>query len=274
MTWPQSELPLDVAGCHALIRQLQSELAGYQETVAAQQETIDALAAENKLLKRSLFGSRRERFTEDPAQGLLFDFKTLGPTSAEQATDEPEVPPSKPKRTSKGRQRRVLPDFMPREEERHHLKDSEIPESMRDNPLARRFFKHVGERIEIIPAQLKVVDQLQEVIVLDQPDETSTIIAAQRPPTLIQSFVGPSVLAYLTVSRFADHLPYYRLENILGRSGLRIDRSTQWRWMHRVAQGISPLVELMWKRTLLSQVIAMDDTPVYLLVVLCTLIYG
>lgn len=290
MTWPQSELPRDIDGCHALIRQLQSELAAaaeqlsqsqaeaqdaaagkahceaqlaeYQETVATQQETIDALAAEIKLLKRCLFGSRRERFTEDPAQGLLFGLDGVEPASPpEQAKDAPE-PPSKPKRTSKGRQRRVLPDFLPREEERIHLDEAQIPESMRNNPLARRFFKKVGERIELIPAVLKVVEQLQEVIVLDQPDETSKIIAAQRPPTLIHAFVGPSVLAYLTVSRFADHLPYYRLENILGRSGLRIDRSTQWRWMHRLAQGVTPLVQLMWTRALLSQVIAMDETPV------------
>jgi hypothetical protein len=79
---------------------------------------------------------------------------------------------------------------------------------------------------------------------------------------LIQSFAGTSVLAYLTVSRFADHLPYYRLENILGRSGLHIDRSTQWRWMRRLAHGVTPLVDLMWQRVRQSQIIAMDETPV------------
>ena len=52
------------------------------------------------------------------------------------------------------------------------------------------------------------------------------------------------------------------MENILGRSGLRIDRSTQWRWMRRLAVGVTPLVDLMWQRVLQSQVIAMDETPV------------
>ena len=43
--------------------------------------------------------------------------------------------------------------------------------------------------------QLKVVEQLQEVIALDQPDVTTTMIAARRPATLIQSFAGPSLWA-------------------------------------------------------------------------------
>ena len=114
----------------------------------------------------------------------------------------------------------------------------------------------------MIPLQLKVIEEYQEVIALDRPDATTTMIAAQRPPALIRSFAGTSLLAYLTVSRFADHLPYYRQENILGRSGLYIDRSTQWRWMRRLAKGVTPLVDLMWDRARHSLVIAMDETPV------------
>ena len=110
--------------------------------------------------------------------------------------------------------------------------------------------------------QFKVIEQYQEMFILDQPDETTKVIAARRPPTLIQSFAGVSLLSYLTVCRFADHLPYYRLEDILGRSGLFIDRSTQWRWMHRLAIGVTPLVDLMWTRVLQGHIIAMDETPV------------
>jgi transposase len=276
MTSP-SELPNDLAGCHALIEQqradlqaakgrvahLEAQLAEHKQTITDQQQTITNLAADNKLLKRSLFGSRRERY-EDPAQGVLFDVKLLKQEAAQGQGDKEGKQSTKRrrKRTSKGRQRRVFPDFLAREEERHPLNEEDIPEEMRNNPNVRRFFKKVGEQLELIPMQLKVVEQYQEVLVLDQPDETTTMISATRPPSLIRSFAGPSVLAYLTVSRFADHLPYYRMENILGRSGFRIDRSTQWRWMRRLAAGITPLVTLMWQRVLQSQVIAMDETPV------------
>lgn len=291
MTSLRPELPDDIKSCHALIEQLRAELhaaqdqiaklqsaaaelqdtaaqiaqleellARHQETISEQEQTIENLAADNALLKRSLFGSRRERYVEDPSQTLLFE--ATSPDSPQ--PDEVEEPPAedKKKRTSKGRQPRVFPDFLPREEQRHYLDPEDIPEEMRDNPNTRRFFKKVGETLEMIPMQLKVVEELQEVIALDQPDETTTMAAARRPVPLIQSFAGPSLWAFLTVSRFADHLPYYRLEDILGRSGFRIDRSTQWRWMRGLARGVKPLVDLMWKRALQSAVLGVDETPV------------
>jgi transposase len=285
MTSPGPELPRDIESCHALIGQLREKLqaatqqhgceareavarighleallAEHQETISDQQQTIDNLTADNKLLKRALFGTRRERYT-DPAQTFLFD--TTTPESPE--PDEENEPPKKKKkkkRTSRGRRPRVFPDFLPREEEKHYLKPEDIPEELRDNPDVRRFFKKVGETLEIIPMQFKVIEQLQEVIALDRPDETTTMVAAKRPAPLIQSFAGPSLWAYLTVSRFADHLPYYRLEDILGRSGFRIDRSTQWRWMRGLARGVTPLVDLMWERARQSDVLGMDETPV------------
>lgn len=239
---------------------LETLVAQYQETIADQQQTIDNLSADNALLKRSLFGCRRERYTDHPAQGLLFDATTLD--TPEQKAEQEAPPKEKKKRTSNGRQRRVFPELLPREEQRRYLKPEDIPEAMRDNPDVRRFFKKVGETLELIPMQLKVVEQFQEVIVLDHPDETTTMVAAPRPEPLIHSFAGPSLWAYLTVSRFADHLPYYRLEDILGRGGFRIDRSTQWRWMRGLAQGVTPLVDLMWELTLQSAVLGMDETPV------------
>jgi len=273
MTSPGAELPDDLQSCQALVEQLRAELsaaveqiahleglvARHQETIADQEQALENLAADNALLKRSLFGSRRERFADDPAQTLLFE--AAPPLESSQPDAQSPAEPKK-KRTSKGRQVRVFPDFLPRQEQRHYLNPEDIPEELRDNPSARRFFKKVGETLELIPMQLRVIEQFQEVIALDLPDETTRIVSAKRPVPLIQSFAGPSLWAYLTVSRFADHLPYYRLEDILGRSGFRIDRSTQWRWMRGLAGGVTPLVELMWERALLSAVLGMDETPV------------
>ncbi|MFO0816379.1 MAG: IS66 family transposase [Pirellulales bacterium] len=151
---------------------------------------------------------------------------------------------------------------MPREQRLIYLKPEEIPVEMRDNPRARRFFKQIGELLEVIPMQFKVIEQYLEVIVLDREDEQSVVATAPRPVCLIKSFASPSLLAYLTVSRFADHLPYYRLEDITGRAGYRIERSTQWRWMREVAQGVTRLVDLMWHCIRQSTVLHVDETYV------------
>ncbi|MFO0816374.1 MAG: hypothetical protein U1A77_00450 [Pirellulales bacterium] len=70
---------------------------------------------------------------------------------------------------------------MPREQRLIYLKPEEIPVEMRDNPRARRFFKQIGELLEVIPMQFKVIEQYLEVIVLDREDEQSVVATAHAP---------------------------------------------------------------------------------------------
>jgi hypothetical protein len=65
----------------------------------------------------------------------------------------------------------------------------------------------------------------------------------------------------LAASRFADHLPYYREEDIIRRSRLSIPRSTQWRWMRKLARALSPWVEFIRQRLLTCEVLGIDETP-------------
>jgi transposase len=287
------ELPDDLQSCHELIKQLRRDLQTaterntqlesaaaeaheattritfLEDLVAEQQQTIHGLErkigtlnGDIRLLQRALYGSRRERYI-DPSQQFLFNLKLIEQPSPQDGQEPP--PPGERRRTSRGRRPRVFPEFLPREEKHHRLQPEDIPPELRDHPDARRFFKKVGESLEIIPMQMKVIEHLQEVIALDQPDATTLVISANRPQPLIRSFAGPSLWAWLTVSRFGDHLPYYRLEDILGRSGFRIDRSTQWRWMRGLAEGATPLVDLMWDLARQSSVLGMDETPVRVL---------
>lgn len=129
-----------------------------------------------------------------------------------------------------------------------------------------RFFKKTREELEFEPASLHVVEHYQEVVAKNDHDTGETTMAsASKPARLIDAYTGPGFWAYLTASRFADHLPYYRQEDILSRYGFRICRSTQWRWMHGLAEGVTGLVEMMRQRTLESQVLSVDETPVTML---------
>jgi transposase len=262
----RSELPQDIESCHALIVRLEEERRQQAETIREQQETIDRLTADLALLKRAMFGSRRERFVDDPRQGYLFEPREPGQKSdsADDETEDEEPAPS-PRRTSKGRGRRVFPEFLPRKTVRHELKEEEIPEELRNDPGAKRFFKKTSEQLEIEPASAFVIEHYQEVIVQEDDVGETTMVTAPKPPQLIDAYTGPGFWAYLTASRFADHLPYYRLEDILSRQGFRIGRSTQWRWMFALAQGVKPLVDLMRSLALQSRVLGVDETPVKML---------
>ncbi|MFO0905991.1 MAG: IS66 family transposase [Pirellulales bacterium] len=224
-------------------------------------QTIQQLSADQALLKRWRFGTRSERVVDDESQMLLFSTLEL-PEAATAA--EPTVAPDAARHVAgvpaAVGDRACFPNCC-RERREFRLLPEEIPRSYGTIP-ARRFLKKIGEMLEVVPMQFKVIEQFQEVIVLDQQDQSTTSVQRARPKELIKSFASPSLLAYLTIGRFADHLPYYRLEDVTGRHGYRIDRGTQWRWMRGLAQGVTRLTDLMWMRARQSAVLNVDETYV------------
>jgi hypothetical protein len=176
-----SELPENIEACHALIDE--------------QQATIDRLSADMALLKRALFGSRRERFrSDDPDQQYLFESEEV---KAEEAAPTPntEEEETKSRRKSKGRGRRVFPESLPRKAVRHELNEEDIPEDLRDDPTAKRFFKKTSEELEFVPPSVYVIEHFQEVIVWDEESGETTMVTAGRPPQLIDAYTGPGFWA-------------------------------------------------------------------------------
>jgi hypothetical protein len=146
------------------------------------------------------------------------------------------------------------------------LSDEDIPEHLRGREDVRRFLKLAGEWIESEPASMYVVQEYVEVLAADSEDATETnMLAASRTPRILDCFVGPALLAGLAVDHFADHLPYYREEERLLRQGVSIPRSTICRWMIRLAEPLSRLVDPMRQAALQSSVICVDETPVKML---------
>jgi transposase len=237
--------------------------AELQETIVKQQALLESLQREIALLKRSAYGHRRERF-DDSNQGLLFESETVEDKKPDDQPEDPGEENSK-KRTSRGRVRRVIPETLPRVRRERPLSEDEIPEHLRGK-AARRFFKKAGEWVEYQPPRLVVIEEFVETLAVDNQDATETeLVSAKQAPRILRSFAGPSLLAGIAVNRFADHQPYYRLEEILQRSGLVIDRATQCRWMDRLADNLDPLVSLMQVRVLQSSLVQADETSVKLL---------
>ena len=158
------------------------------------------------------------------------------------------------RRTSKGRQKRVIDASIPREKVLHRLDERNVPPELWNNPRAKRFFRFVREEVELQEARVRVLEHYEEVIALeDEATGECRLVAASAPEPLIERcYVGVAFLAYLAASRFADHIPYYREEDILARVGFSIHRATQWRWMRALAGIVLPLVELMRERTMQS----------------------
>jgi transposase len=89
------------------------------------------------------------------------------------------------------------------------------------------------------------------------------VIAAPKPATPIaKGLPGAGLLAHLIVSKYVDHLPLYRMEDVYGRQGLFLSRSTLCDWLTACGKLLGPLYDRLVHWTLQSRALHTDDTPV------------
>jgi transposase len=89
------------------------------------------------------------------------------------------------------------------------------------------------------------------------------VVAPEGPLRPLSGCIaGAGVLAEVVVSKFAEHMPLYRFEDISTRYGLYLPRSTLCDWVRNVANLLKPLYELEKELVQTSPVIWTDDTHV------------
>jgi hypothetical protein len=70
------------------------------------------------------------------------------------------------------------------------------------------------------------------------------------------------LLTWVVVSKYLDHLPLYRLEQIAARDGVTLSRSTLAEWVGRIGVTLQPLADRLASLLLERQVLHADETPV------------
>lgn len=89
---------------------------------------------------------------------------------------------------------------------------------------------------------------------------------APSVPEIVEGGIAASgLLAHTAISRFVDHLPYYRQERINARSRVHTPRSTLAAGMGQVGAALEPLYDLHKHFVLDCPVLHADETPVALL---------
>ena len=79
------------------------------------------------------------------------------------------------------------------------------------------------------------------------------------------SMASSSLLSYIAVSKFVDHLPLYRLEQKFKRISVDLPRETMARWMIKTTGLLTPLYNLMEEDLLGGGFLQMDETTVQVL---------
>ena len=70
------------------------------------------------------------------------------------------------------------------------------------------------------------------------------------------------MLAYVAVSKYCDHLPLHRLEQIFKRHGVEISRSTMCDWIKQIAETCKPIYKRLCELVKESYLIHADETRV------------
>jgi transposase len=241
-----------------LERVLDQTAADYDQLKEKHAELTETLA----LLRRYIFGQRRERFIDDPGQGHLFDIPEI--------LDEPEPAPSpSPNDTAAQRSRAARPPRRTRLDHLPHIRiPHDVPEAEKTCSCCGGPKTRIGEdesrELDFIPARLEV-----KVHILPKyacPKCRDGVASPPVPPKPIPGGIaGAGLVSFVIVSKFADHLPLYRLEDILTRYGVYLSRSTLCDWVRNASLVLKPLAELQKTLVLQSPILWTDDTWVTVL---------
>lgn len=241
---------------------LKEMMASLMAAYKKEQALVAHLQHQLELHLRHRFGRRSE--TIDWENGLFP--KTVIEAMLAAVRDTGKIPPVKEvihyereKPEKKGHGRQALPDHLPRVREEVDLPEDQKTCSVCNEPKVR-IREEVSEQLEYVPASLFVKQIVRPVYACPQKHEVTT---AEKPSSPIEKgLAGPGLLAQVAISKYSDHLPLNRQEDILSRHGVHIPRSTQCGWMQQIATLLSPLHQWMRSVVLDAKVIHTDDTPI------------
>lgn len=240
------DLPDDPDTLRRMVRELLA-------TLSAQRRELDQVRARLDQLLRRLYGPKSERVSATPSL-----FADPPPADTAVALAPPPDPPPVP--AKRGHGRRVLPRDLPR-----HRVESDLPDAEKLCPSCRtpraKIGEEVSERLDYKPSSLFVVECVRPKYAC-RGCHGEVVVTPLPPEPLPRSLAAPGLLAHVITAKFADHLPLYRLESILGRHGVELTRSTMCDWLAGCADMLRPLYEVLCGRVRRSRVIHTDDTPV------------
>ena len=258
-------LPDDPAVLKAIIAVLQAENAKISATLRAHDQLIQALRLRIAKLRKQAFGQSSEKIEREIEQLQLALEDLMIAVAETDATPVNEADVAAPNQTepSSGegimrRRPRVSANAV---RERRELDPGTCcPDCGGDLRLVG---EDVSEILDMIAAQMKVVQIARLKKSCRRCEKMVQVPAPSRP--IDGSMAGAGLLAHVLVSKFDDHLPLYRQNEIFARLGADIPDSTLVDWCGRACQVLAPLADRIATRIMASDLLHADDTPIRVL---------
>jgi transposase len=199
----------------------------------------------------------------DPNQ-LMFDALILEADQSPAPNPEPAAPPEAP-RPAVVRAPRNHPGRIPIPD---HLERVEIvldlPEDQKLSPESGQPLKQIGwevsEKLEYRPGRLIVTVYKRPKYGTTDLEGPGVRVASLPDHPIERCKADVGLIAYLIVSKFADHIPLYRQNGILAREGVDIPRATQTSWVLQIYEALTPLGAALKQAVLESDILHTDDS--------------
>ena len=256
MNLPEN-LPTDIESLQQYIRSLANKHNALEETNAnlvkentsltqdKQSLTKENEIKQNKILKlelqifnfeRKIFGRNSEKI--DPSElyfGFLFNEAEKGINDEEKIFDGHSETIHVKSFARKKVGRKPLPEHLPKEEIIHDIPESE--KTCNCGHELKRIGEEVSNKLGYIPAKIYIERHIRYKYACkhcegDERNEVGKIVVtAEMPPQMLpKSYLTPELFTYILISKFLDHIPFYRMESIFLRHKLEITRATLCNW--------------------------------------------
>ena len=257
----QAELDALLAAHERELHRLEAELQTHRQALSEQADELRSRGARIEHLKlmveklrHALFGKKSEKIVIQLQQlELQLEEEETTQAEAEAAVERVSPAPEPKPRT----ERKPLPEHLRREVVTHAPDGHSCPDC---GSQLRQFGEDISEQLEYIPESFKVIRHVRPKYCCTGCDRVVEAAAPSRP--IERGLAGPSLLAHVIVSKYADHLPLYRQSEIYARQGVEIPRSTLAGWVGAASDLLSPLVDAIQKHVLAGRKLHADDTPI------------
>ena len=234
--------------------QLQKDNEALQKEISYLKEQLD-------WFKRQLFGKRSEKFvlSAHESQPFLTGLENLQQEKKETTKTISEHQRKKAQRN--GQDAISFPDDLPVEKIVLDIPDEQKVCAETGKPLVK-IGEEVTQKLAHKPGSYYIKEIIRPKYALPKESDGGILTAELPEGLLSRCQADESFLADLLTKKFADHLPLYRISEILSRDDIGISRQVLCQWVMRSGFALKPLYEEMKRYILQSGNVFMDESPV------------
>lgn len=241
----------------------QTQIDSLQQLVLSLQRALEDSRRENTLLRQKLdalvrryFGKQSEQLDAAQLQLLLSGLSQSNTQPAPQPSPLPVV--SAPRRAGTHSQRIRTPENL------EVVREVIEPELVQAEPQKWKCIsQEISRLLDYQPGKFFWRETVRPKYVQREDRALAPVVASAPARVADRCLAAPGLLAHLLVSKFADHMPFYRLQMMFWqRHGVFIARQQMVLWTGQCVVLLEAIVVCIKKELQQSPYVQVDETPV------------